>query len=60
MQSKNRPVALNDIQSNLIDLDVAFYTYIIQSFNSAHENAAFRTALSPVLNVAFYMRRIEY
>ena len=27
MQSKIRPVALNDIQSNLIDLDVAFYMY---------------------------------
>ena len=35
-QSKIRLVALNDIQSNLIDLDVAFYMYLIQSFNSAH------------------------
>ena len=25
-----------DIKSNLIDVDIAFYIYIIQSFNSAH------------------------
>ena len=44
-QSKIRLVALNDTQSNLIDLDVAFYMYTIQSFNSAHVNAALRTGL---------------
>ena len=35
-QSKIRLVAFIDIESNLIDLDVAFYMYLIQSFNLAH------------------------
>ena len=35
-QSKIGLVALNDTESSLIDLDVAFYMYKIQSFNSAH------------------------